>query len=67
MSGYLEIEGIRIPDDPAIITPKIRRSIEAGRYEREERAGIIERHEIADLRPLDTVFAMHPRDEGASR
>ncbi len=39
MSGHLEIEGIRIPDDPAIITPKIRRSIEAGRYEREERAG----------------------------
>ncbi len=53
MSGCLEIEGIRIPDDPAIITPKIRRAIETGRYEREERAGTGK-----FLRPGDRVIEL---------
>ncbi|SIS78023.1 class I SAM-dependent methyltransferase [Phaeovulum vinaykumarii] len=34
-----EVEGVRIPHDPAIISEKVVRSIEAGRYEREEVQG----------------------------
>lgn len=40
MSAMLEIQGVLIPDDPAFITPKIRRSIEKGRYERDEVGGL---------------------------
>ena len=36
MSKMLQIQGLSIPYDPAIITPKIAQSIERGRYERDE-------------------------------
>lgn len=39
MTKILEIEGVRIPYDPSIITPKIARSIEKGRYENDEVTG----------------------------
>jgi len=39
MGQILEIEGVRIPYDPSVITPKIKRSIEKGRYERDEVTG----------------------------
>jgi FkbM family methyltransferase len=34
--GYLEVSGVVIPPDPAIITPAIRRAIVEGRFETEE-------------------------------
>ncbi len=39
MGKMLEIEGVKIPFDESIITPKIARSIEKGRYERDEVTG----------------------------
>lgn len=39
MGKILEIEGVRIPYDPSIITSKIKRSIEKGRYEKDEVMG----------------------------
>ncbi|MGR3342692.1 MAG: FkbM family methyltransferase [Paracoccaceae bacterium] len=40
MAEILEIEGVRIPYDPCVITPKIARAIKKGRYENDEVAGI---------------------------
>lgn len=40
MDDFLEIAGLRIPNDPAVITSRIAQSIENGRYERAEMAGI---------------------------
>ncbi len=39
MTKILEISGVRIPYDDTIITPKIARSIEKGRYENDEVTG----------------------------
>lgn len=36
MSDMLEIAGVRIPNDPAIVTPKIAEAIRKGRYEKDE-------------------------------
>ncbi|HHI69990.1 MAG TPA: FkbM family methyltransferase [Rhodobacteraceae bacterium] len=36
MTDMLEIEGVRIPYDPSVITPKIASSIKKGRYEKDE-------------------------------
>jgi FkbM family methyltransferase len=40
MADFLEIAGLRIPNDPAVITPPVARAIENGRYERAEMAGL---------------------------
>lgn len=40
MSEHLLLRGIRIPNDPEIITPKVKRSIEAERYEKDEVTGL---------------------------
>jgi len=37
---FLELEGVRIPNDPEVITPQIARAIRAGRYEKDERRGL---------------------------
>jgi len=39
MTEMLKIEGVRIPYEPSIITPKIARSIKKGRYENDEVTG----------------------------
>lgn len=38
--AFLDLRGIRIPDDPRIITPAIRRAILTGRFEAEEAAAV---------------------------
>ena len=40
MQDHLNLHGILIPDDSQIITDRVRRSISAGRYERDEMTGL---------------------------
>ncbi|WP_171132196.1 MULTISPECIES: FkbM family methyltransferase [unclassified Ruegeria] len=40
MSDHLDLHGVLIPDDPAIIAPQVKRSIVAGRYEKDEMNGL---------------------------
>ncbi|WP_170342222.1 FkbM family methyltransferase [Ruegeria arenilitoris] len=40
MQKHLTLRGVQIPDDPQIITPQVKRSILAGRYERDEVGGL---------------------------
>jgi len=40
MQDHFTLRGVRIPNDPQIITPKVKRSIQAERYEKDEVTGL---------------------------
>ncbi len=40
MSDFHELRGVKLPDDPSIITPQVKRAILAGRYEKDEVEGL---------------------------
>ena len=53
MSEYLEHFGVKIPNDPSVMTRQIARAIKAGRYEKDEVVGLPK-----FIKPKDSVVEL---------